>query len=85
MEAAVLKQTMQFIKCTMHIFKITHRKASVHQIEPTVAVGANMHCFNLKISMPEMGQEKKINEALSITINCSEQYMVTNVFFSRDV
>lgn len=50
---------MQSIKCIMHIFKITHMKMPIYQIEQMAAAGQIYIFFNLKISKPEICQRNE--------------------------
>lgn len=70
---------MQSIKRTMNIFKITCRKAGIHQNELTVAVGQIYTILILESACLKWARK---NEVIATSINYSEKQMITNVFLA---
>lgn len=65
----------------MHIFKITHIKMHIYQIEQTAAAG-QIYIYFLILKSASLKWARKIREAITIDINYAKQHTITNFFFT---
>lgn len=63
----------------MHIFKITHMKIQIYQIEQMAAAG-QICIFFLILESASLKGARKISTAIIININYFKQHMITNFF-----